>query len=216
MGPPEGAIELASRLAEAIGGWALIPDYRLAPEHAYPAALDDVVAVFGWLARECGAERSVVSGECAGGGLAVAMAVALRDAGAALPAALHVVSPFCDLTLTSPAANEMAGQDPWLDRDRLRLYVASYIHTADPASALVSPVNADLHGLPPLLIQAAASEALRDDASRLAQVAAAAGVQVTLDLVEDTVHSFVLFDFLPETKSALEQFAAHVAAALPG
>jgi salicylate hydroxylase len=216
MGSPEGAVELASRLAEAIGGWALIPDYRLAPEHAYPAALDDVVAVFGWLAREYGAEQSIVSGECAGGGLAVAMAVRLRDAGSALPAALHVVSPFCDLTLTSPAANEMSGRDPWLDRDRLRLYVASYIHTADPAAGSISPVNADLHGLPPLLIQAAENEALRDDARRLGEVAAAAGVQVTLELIDDTVHSFVLFDFLPETKSALEQFAAHAAGALPG
>ena len=216
MGSPEGAIGLASRLATAIGGWALIPDYRLAPEHAYPAAPDDVSAVFGWLTREYGAERSIVSGECAGGGLAVAMAVRLRDAGAALPAALHVVSPFCDLTLTSPAANEVSGRDPWLDRDRLRLYVASYIHTADPAAALVSPVNADLHGLPPLLVQAAESEALRDDARRLADAAGAAGVEVTLALVDDTVHSFVLFDFLPETESALEQFAAHALSALPG
>ena len=215
MGSPEGAIELASRLAEAVGGWALIPDYRLAPEHAYPAALDDVVAVFGWLAREYGAERTVVSGECAGGGLAVAMAVRLRQDGMALPAALHVVSPFCDLTLTSAAANEISGKDPWLGRDRLRIYVASYIHTADPGAALVSPVNADLRGLPPLLIQAADTEALRDDARRLAEVANADGVQVSLELVPDSVHSFVLFDFLPESKSALERFAAHAAGALP-
>ena len=168
MGSAEGAIDLASRLAEAVGGWALVPDYRLAPEYAYPAALDDVVAAYGWLVREYGAERSVVSGECAGGGLAVAMAVRLRDARAALPAALHVVSPFCDLTLTSAAANEMPGPDPWLNRDRLRFVVASYIHTADPATPLISPVNADLRGLPPLLIQAAEGEALRDDAKRLA------------------------------------------------
>ena len=133
----------------------------------------------------------------------------------ALPAALHVVSPFCDLTLTSAAANEISGKDPWLGRDRLRLYVASYIHTADPAAALVSPVNADLRGLPPLLIQAADSEALRDDASRLAEIANEDGVQVTLEFVPDSVHSFVLFDFLPETKSALAQFAAHAAGALP-
>jgi salicylate hydroxylase len=214
MGSAEGAIDLASRLAKAVGGWALVPDYRLAPEHAHPAALDDVSAVFGWLAREHGAERSVVSGECAGGGLAIAMAVRLRDAGAALPAALHVVSPFCDLTLMSPAANDASGRDPWLSRDTLRLYVASYIHTADPAAALISPVNADLRGLPPLLIQASADEALRDDAIRLAEAAEAVGVKVTLELVEDTVHSFVLFDFLPETHAAVDQFATHAAGAL--
>ena len=173
------------------------------------------VAVYGWLAREHGAERSVVSGECAGGGLAIAMAVRLRDAGMPLPAALHVVSPFCDLTVTSPAANETSDRDPWLGRDRLRVYAASYIHTADPATPLISPVCADLRGLPPLLIQAARDESLRDDAKRLAEVAHAAGVPVTIELVEDTVHSFVLFDFLPETRSALKQFAAHAASALP-
>ena len=214
MGSAEGAINLASRLAKAVGGWALIPDYRLAPENAYPAALDDVTAAFAWLAGEHGAKRTVVSGECAGGGLAISMAVRLRDAGAALPAALHVVSPFCDLTLTSPAANDVSGSDPWLNRDRLRLYVASYIHTADPAAALISPVNANLRGLPPLLIQAAAGEALRDDASQLATAAETTGVDVTLQLVEDTVHSFVLFDFLPETGTALDQFATHTASAL--
>ena len=216
MGSAIGAIDLASRLAEAVGGWALVPDYRLAPEYAYPAALDDVMAVYGWLTREYGAEDIVVSGECAGGGLAVAMAIRLRDAGATLPAALHVVSPFCDLTLTGPAVNEMPGRDPWLNRDRLRFAVASYIHTADPATPLISPVNADLRGLPPLLIQAADDEALRDDARRLAEVADAAGVQVTVELFPDTVHSFVLFDFLPETRSALEQFAAHAVGAFAG
>ena len=213
MGSAEGAIDLAWRLAEAVGGWALVPDYRLAPEHAYPAALDDVVAVYGWLAREHGTEQIVVSGECAGGGLAIAMALRLRDAGATPPAALHAVSPFCDLTLTSPSANEISGRDPWLGRDRLRLYVASYIHTADPATPLVSPANADLRGLPPLLIQAAEGEALRDDAGRLAKAAAAAGVPATLELVPDTVHSFVLFDFLPEARSALERFGEHAALA---
>ncbi len=110
----------------------------------------------------------------------------------------------------------MPGRDPWLNRDRLRFAVASYIHTAEPATPLISPVNADLRGLPPLLIQAADREALRDDARRLAEVADEAGVKVTVELIPDTVHSFVLFDFLPETHSALEQFAAHSISALPG
>lgn len=213
MGSAQGALELASRLAAAAGGWALIPDYRLAPEHPYPAALDDVVAVHGWLAREYGSTRVVVSGECAGGGLAIAMAVRLRDAGATLPVALHVASPFCDLTVTSPSATDMSGRDPWLGRDRLRIAAASYIHAADPVTALISPVNADLRGLPTLLIQAAEDEALRDDAKRLAHVAQDAGVPVRIALFQDTVHSFVLFDFLPETRTALDQFAEHVASA---
>ena len=99
MGSARGAVELAARLAGAVGGWALVPDYRLAPEHAHPAALDDALAAYRWLAGEHPGSPVVISGECAGGGLALALAVALRDAGEELPAALHVVSPFCDLTI---------------------------------------------------------------------------------------------------------------------
>jgi salicylate hydroxylase len=209
MGSARGAVALASRLAQAVGGWALVPDYRLAPEYAFPAAIDDVAASYAWLVREHAPARVVVSGEDAGGGLAVALAVRLRDAGEPLPAALHVVSPFADLTVTSPSATAVPNPDPWLNRDRLRLLAASYIHAADPADPAISPVRADLHGLPPLLVQAAAGEALADDARRLAEAAEAAGVDVTLDLVEDTVHSFVLFDFLPEAAAALERLGEH-------
>ena len=216
MGSARASVRLAAQLAQAIGGWALIPDYRLAPEHPYPAALDDVEGTYKWLARREGAGRVVISGECAGGGLAVALAVRIRDAGAPHPASLHVVSPFCDLTVTSPSANELPGADPWLNRDRLRLYAASYIHTTDPALPLVSPARADLRGLPPILIHSAAGEALVDDARLLAATATTAGVSVTEVIVPDTVHSFVLFDLLPETQVALEQFAAHATAALSG
>jgi salicylate hydroxylase len=213
MGSARGGVDLASRAAQAVGGWALVPDYRLAPEHAFPAGLDDVVAAYRWLLREHAPRRVVVSGEDAGGGLAIALAVRLRDAGDPLPAALHVVSPFCDLTVTSERANRMPGPDPWLNRDRLRLLVASYIHTADPASPLISPVRADLQGLPPLLIHAAEDEALADDATALARAAQEAGVDVTLRLVPDSVHSFVLFGFLPEASEALDHLAEHAAAA---
>ncbi len=209
MGSARGAVALASRLAEAVGGWALVPDYRPAPEHAFPAALDDVVTTYLWLVREHAPGRIVVSGEDAGGGLAVALAVRLRNAGEPLPAALHVVSPFCDLSVTSATSSAVSSRDPLLNRDRLRMLAASYLHTTDPADPLVSPLRADLQGLPPLLIQAAADEALVDDARGLAAAAEAAGVHVTLELVEDSVHSFVLFDFLPEAQAALEALATH-------
>jgi len=209
MGSARGAVDLASRLAEAVGGWALVPDYRLAPEHAFPAALDDVAAVYGWLLHEHPSARVIVSGEDAGGGLAIALAVRLRDAGEPLPTALHVVSPYCDLTVTSPSASAMPSADPWMNRDRLRVLAASYIHSGDPEDPLISPIRADLHGLPPLLIQAAADEALADDARGLAAAAEAAGVDVTLELVDDSVHSFVLFGFLPEAQAALAALATH-------
>jgi salicylate hydroxylase len=208
MGSARGAAELASRLAAAVGGWALVPDYRLAPEHAFPAALDDLAAVYVWLARRHNPRRIVLSGECAGGGLAISLVLRLRGSGDPLPDLVHVVSPFADLTAATARSRARRSTDPWLDPGRLQILAASYIHDADPAAPEVSPVGADLSGLPPLLIHAAAGETLADDATRLAEAGEAAGVDVTLTLVPDTVHSFVLFDFLPETATALAQLAA--------
>jgi salicylate hydroxylase len=211
MGSAELAAPLAGRLAEAVGGWSLVPDYRLAPEHPFPAALDDVLAAYRWLAREYPRAPVLVSGECAGGGLALALAVALRDAAepaSRMPAGVHVVSPFCDLAPPAESLDAAADSDPWLNRIALLQLAACYIHDTDPGDALVSPSRADLSGLPPLLIQAAEPEALFPGARRLADRARAAGVPVTFSPVADSVHSFVLFDFLPEAGRAVAEFAA--------
>jgi salicylate hydroxylase len=211
MGSAELAAPLAGRLAEAVGGWSLVPDYRLAPEHPFPAALDDVLAAYRWLAREYPQAPILLSGECAGGGLALGLALALRDSGRAIsrrPAGIHVVSPFCDLALTAENLDPAADSDPWLNRIALIQLAAGYIHGADPRQALVSPSRADLSGLPPLLIQAAEPEALFASSKRLAGRARAAGVRVAFSPVADSVHSFVLFDFLPEADRALAEFAA--------
>jgi salicylate hydroxylase len=211
MGSAELAAPLAGRLAEAVGGWSLVPDYRLAPEYPFPAALHDVVAVYQWLAREYPQAPILLSGECAGGGLALSLALALRDAGdpdTRMPAGIHVVSPFCDLSLPPEDLGPAADSDPWLSRIALIQLAACYIHGADPLQAPVSPSRADLSGLPPLLIQAAEPEALFASARRLADQARSCGVAVTFSPVADSVHSFVLFDFLPETDRALAEFAA--------
>jgi salicylate hydroxylase len=238
MGSAELSVPLAGRLAAAAGGWALVPDYRLAPEHPFPAALDDALAAYRWLAREYPRAPVIVSGECAGGGLALSLAVALRDAALAdmllrdaalgdtvlgdtvlsdtggrgpasrMPAGIHVVSPFCDLALQADNLGPAADSDPWLNRIALIQLAACYIHDTDPAQPLVSPSRADLSGLPPLLIQAAEPEALFPAAQRLADRARGAGVPVTFSPVADSVHSFILFDFLPETGGALTEFAA--------
>ncbi|MFZ0001607.1 MAG: alpha/beta hydrolase fold domain-containing protein, partial [Trebonia sp.] len=124
-----------------------------------------------------------------------------------MPAGIHVVSPFCDLALSAEQLS--AGtSDPWFNRITLLQLAACYIHDTDPEHAPVSPLRADLSGLPPLLIQAAEPEALFTSAKRLADRSRDADVQVTFSPVADSVHSFILFDFLPETDRALAEFAA--------
>jgi salicylate hydroxylase len=214
MGSAGLSAPLAGRLAEAAGGWSLVPDYRLAPEHPFPAALDDVLAAYRWLAREYPQAPILVSGECAGGGLALSLALALRDSGgppARMPAGIHVVSPFCDLAPSAEHLSPAADTDPWFNRIALIQLAACYIHDNDPGQGLVSPLRADLSGLPPLLIQAAEPEALFSAAERLAARASGAGVAVTFSPVADSVHSFILFDFLPEADRALTEFTAFAA-----
>ena len=211
MGSAQLSAPLAARLAEAAGGWSLVPDYRLAPEHPFPAALHDVLAAYRWLAREHPRAPIIVSGECAGGGLALSLALALRDSGGPavrMPAGIHVVSPFCDLAPPAGEVASAADSDPWFNRIALIQLAACYLHDTDPGQALVSPVRADLSGLPPLLIQAAEPETLFATARRLAGQARGAGVPVTFSPVADSVHSFILFDFLPEAGRALAEFAA--------
>jgi salicylate hydroxylase len=226
MGSAELSVPLAAQLAEAAGGWSLVPDYRLAPEHPFPAALHDALAAYHWLTRQYPRAPVIVSGECAGGGLALSLALALRDeamrdAGAdtgsgrpasRMPAGIHLVSPLCDLALSADHLDSAADSDPWLNRIALLQLAACYIQDTDPRLPLVSPSRADLSGLPPLLIQAAEPEALFPAAQRLADRARGAGVPVTFSPVADSVHSFILFDFLPETGRALSEFAAFAGA----
>jgi salicylate hydroxylase len=216
MGSAQLTVPLAGKLAAAIGGPVLVPDYRLAPEHPFPAALDDALTACRWLAREYPQAPVLVSGECAGGGLAVALAVALRDAGDRLPAGSHALSPFADLTVSAASPSLEASSDPWFDQVFLTQLAACYLHDTDPDQPLASPLSAGLSGLPPLLIYTAAGELLAGQAQRLAATAQAAGVEVTLRLVEDSVHSFVLFDDLPEARQALEDFAAFARDVRPG
>jgi salicylate hydroxylase len=203
FGSARASVELTGRLARQIGGRGLSVDYRLAPEHPYPAALEDALAAYRWLRGRHPNAPILLSGECAGGALAISLAVSLRATGEAMPSAIHVVSPFCDLTLSAPSIRANAASEPWLDRNALLGLAASYIDDADPRSPLISPVYADLSSLPPLLIHAAADEALRDDATRLAEAAQAGGTSVSLELVADSVHSFILFEFLSEARRAV-------------
>jgi len=206
IGSAKGSLEYANRLAEAVEGTCYTVDYRLAPEHPYPAAIDDaVVAYRALIARGVPAASILLSGESAGGGLAIALALALKTAGDALPAGILAVAPFTDLTLSGPSVREFNGDDPAANKDLLTFMGASYFQGHEPTDPLVSPLFGDLSELPPLFLTATQGEVLLDDTRRMAERAEKAGADVTLRIVEDSVHVYTIFPFLPETHQTMEE-----------
>jgi acetyl esterase/lipase len=183
VGTAASSVGLASDLARHAGARLVSVDYRLAPEHPYPAALEDAVAAYrGLLASGMSPSAIAFAGESAGAGLVAATLVALKRAGLPLPSAAVMMSPWVDLTLSGDSMNEKAALDPALTPDGLRRRASDYVAAGDPADGLLSPIFADLTGLPPLLVQAGSHEILLDDATRLAARAAAADVAVTLQV----------------------------------
>ncbi|MEZ4769789.1 MAG: alpha/beta hydrolase [Caldilineales bacterium] len=208
LGSVDGHREWIARLAKATGTRALAINYRLAPEHPFPCALEDTLAAYRWLLDQ-GVRSSdiVLAGDSAGGGLAVAALLALRDAGEHLPAGAVCISPWADLTLSGASVQSQAELDPILDPDSLRMYARCYAADQPLATPLLSPVFADMTGLPPLLIQVGTDEILLDDAIRLAERARIAGVDVTLQVWAEMFHVFQLISFLPETRQAVNAIA---------
>jgi len=199
--------ELAARLGRASGMRILFPEYRLAPEHHFPAAIDDVLAAWRWLRTDQGlsANSIAVAGDSAGGGLAVALLVAVRDADEALPAAAVLMSPTVDLTSSGATMTERADQDPISTPDMLRQFAADYLAGTDPKNPLASPLFALLAGLPPLLIQVGTADLLLSDSERLGAAAAKAGVDVTLEIGEGLPHVYPIMLGTPEAAQATEQ-----------
>ena len=206
--------ELAARLGRASGMRVLFPEYRLAPEHPFPAAIDDVLAAWRWLctAQGLSARSMAVAGDSAGGGLAVALLVAARDAGEALPAAAALMSQTVDLTSSGASMTERAGQDPVSTPAMLRQFAAGYLAGADPKTPLASPLFASLAGLPPLLIQVGTADLLLSDSERLATAAAGAGADVTLQIGEGLPHVYQLLLGTPEAAEATEQIGGFLRA----
>lgn len=204
--------ELAARLAIACSARVLLPEYRLAPEHPYPAAVEDARLVYRWLIDQGHApERLVIAGDSAGGGLTLAAALSLRDAGDPRPAALVCLSPWTDLTCSGETMTTCAELDAMLPADVVRQYAVSYAAGHDVRTPLVSPLFGDLRGLPPLLIHVGTHEVLLSDSQRLADAARAAEVPVTLDVWPDMWHVWHLFAaMVPESQRAIADIAAFV------
>jgi monoterpene epsilon-lactone hydrolase len=209
--------ELAARLGRASGMRVLFPEYRLAPEHPFPAAIDDVLAAWRWLRTDQGlSETSIaVAGDSAGGGLAVALLVATRDAGEALPAATVLMSPTVDLTSSGASMTERADQDPFSTPALLRQLASDYLAGADPKTPLASPLFASLSGLPPLLVLVGTADLLLSDSERLAAAATEAGVDVTLEIGEGLPHVYPIMLGTPEAAEATDRIGKFLRARVP-
>src|ERR1700716_1189788 len=210
IGSAATSVPPVSHLARRAHAKAVTVDYRLAPEYSYPAAVDDARAIYeGLLAQGIDAGQIALAGESAGGGLAVATLLALRSAGIPLPCSALLMSPYADLTLSGETIVERAASDPILTPEGLRLRVPDYVGGADASDPQISPIFADLSGLPPLLIQVGSNEILLSDAVRLAGRAALADVPVTLEVTPGVPHVFQGFAaMLAEGNAALDRAAA--------
>lgn len=208
--------QFVSYLARAAGVRALLPEYRLAPEHKFPAAVHDAVGIYRTLLADGFAARNIViAGDSAGGGLTMAALLSLRDAGVPLPAAACLLSPWLDLAATGESMSTHADRDPWFKPRDMPLVADYYCSKDQRRDPLVSPVYADLSGLPPLYIQVGADEILLSDSTRAADKVRASGGQVDIEIWPGMWHVFQAFvHLMPEARAATRKIGAYVRQAL--
>ncbi|MDX1690183.1 MAG: alpha/beta hydrolase [Acidimicrobiia bacterium] len=212
VGSPRTHRPLVSRLGQASGARVLSVDYRLAPEHPFPAAVDDAAAAYRWvLDHHASPGRLVVAGDSAGGGLAIATLLRARDDGLPMPAGLVLLSPWTDLTASGESLEAKRDEDVWLDPDGVADAAGVYLDGADAADPLASPLFADHTGFPDTLIVVGTAEVLLDDSRRLAERMRAVGVRVLLDEWTDMLHVFPAFaPYVPESRRAIRQVGEFV------
>ena len=211
-----GSIEdhrmMCGLLANATETKVLIPEYRLAPEHPFPAALDDALKVYQWLLDQgYSSTNMIIAGDSAGGGLSIATVLALKEKSGSLPAAVVCLSPWADLALTGQSHTTKAKAEAILNKDVLHEWALCYTDESNLTNPLVSPIHGDFHGFPPLLIQVGSEEILLDDSTLLVEKAKSAGVHVTLKIWDGMWHVWqALGDLIPENKKTFEEIGQFV------
>jgi monoterpene epsilon-lactone hydrolase len=209
---------LAARIALSSNCRVLIIDYRLAPEHKYPAALEDALKSYHWLLRQgIDPEKIGVGGDSAGGGLTIATALSLRDAGKPLPAALFLISPWTDLTFTGESLQSRKASDPIFGGDREMLpFAPAYYGDHDPTDPLISPIFSQPAGLPPTLIQVGNDEMLLDDSTRMDEKLKEAGVDTRIQIWTGMWHVFQAFaPYNPESQKAIDEIGKFLQERIP-
>ncbi|HUA32643.1 MAG TPA: alpha/beta hydrolase [Candidatus Binataceae bacterium] len=205
---------MVARMSRASGARVLIIDYRLAPEHPYPAAVQDATAAYKWMLAQGLTPRHIaIAGDSAGGGLTIATLLALRDSHQPMPACAVAISPWTDMEGTGESVKTKAAKDPMVSGGNLTDSAKAYYAHHDPKHPLISQIHADFHGLPPLLIQVGEAEILLDDSTRVAERAKAHGVKVELEIWDEMVHVWHVFaKILPEGQQAIDKLGAYVRA----
>ena len=203
----------ASRLCQSLGASAYLPDYRLAPEHPFPAAVNDCIETYRWLLEQPGVEprRLVIAGDSAGGALVLTTLMQARDQGLPLPACAVAISPLTDATGSGPSVVENAERDVLFTPQALEVVLQWYLpESVGPTDPLVSPLLGDLKGFPPLLLQVGETEMLRDDSVRFADKIVESGGVAESQVWSDMSHTFQLMHWLPESQQALQKIADFV------
>jgi len=210
IGRPDGYRNYNSRMSETAGARVLAVDYRLAPEHPFPAAIEDTLGAYKWILAQGYAPAQVgFMGESAGGGLVFATLLAARAEGVPLPAAAVAISPWVDLTNSRDSHAFNADADPMIAPSVLDPYTTAYLNGADPNGPLASPVYAELNGLPPIYILVGSTEVLLDDARAVFMNASRAGVNVTIEVAPEMPHIWPIFAYqLPEGRGAVARMSA--------